>query len=194
MTQMTEWLAAAIERAGINQSEVSRKLSLAVGRTIHRSMVHKMLTGERLIKADELLALRNILGEAPLPRQIRATTVPLRGRILQGGHAIMDDASGTVEAPQDATVRTSALIVEGNSLYPQVEQGWLLFYEDTRSPPAAGSLGKLCVVELDDGRLLVRRIEPGATTGTHDLWAVNAPPIKAVNVVWASPVTWIKPR
>jgi transcriptional regulator with XRE-family HTH domain len=193
-TDFAKWLAEAMQKAGLNQSEIARRLGQQLGRTVQRSQVNKILLGNRTIRADELLALRNILGEAPLPTKKRPATVPLRGRILSGGHAIMDDAGGAVEAPYDATVRTAALTVEGNSLYPQAEQGWCLFYEDTRSPPAAGSLGKLCVVELDDGRIMVRRIEPGANDGTHDLWAVNAPPIKGVRVLWASPVTWIKPR
>lgn len=61
--EMHEWLIKAIAFANVSQSELARRLSDRLGRSIDRAAVQKMTKpGGRRIKADELLAIADITG------------------------------------------------------------------------------------------------------------------------------------
>lgn len=58
---LSEWLRQALEATGFSQAQLSRELTFALGRSIDRAAVNKMLTGGRKISADELVAITTIL-------------------------------------------------------------------------------------------------------------------------------------
>lgn len=89
-------------------------------------------------------------------------TVPLKGYVRAGAHAqylpLNDDELDRVEAPPGYTDKTIALEIRGDSLGDHFDR-WLVFFDDVRSPVTPDLLGKLCVVWVDDGRVLVKKIK-----------------------------------
>lgn len=101
---------------------------------------------------------------------------------------------GEAPAPEDATASTVAVEVRGDSLGAFFD-GWLAFYDDVRSPLTDDLLGRLCVVGLEDGRVLVKRVSRSRTDPRLvDLQGQFGEPIRDVAVQWAAPVKSIVPR
>ena len=90
-----------------------------------------------------------------------------------------------------STPSTIARVIADDSLGCGFK-GWLVVYEDLRLPPTPDLIGKVCCVLLEDGRLLVKRLEPGEIDGRFDLIGL-APPIRDVGLVWAAPIKTILP-
>ena len=103
------------------------------------------------------------------------------------------DAYDTVERPP--FVRGSAVAVEvrGDSLVPVAEDGWRLVYSGERTILEEEVLNRLCVVELADGRMLVKRIVRGSKPQRYHLISTNAPMIEDAAIVWAAKVKAIVP-
>lgn len=88
----------------------------------------------------------------------------------------------------------AALEVVGGAMRGIADDGWLIFFEDVRQPPTKQLVGKLCVLEVADGRVMVRTLQPGRKKGRYDLESSTEPTLRDQQVVWAARVTWIKPR
>jgi SOS-response transcriptional repressor LexA len=190
---LSEWLQSALETSGVGQSELSRQLTLALGRSIDRAAVNKMTKGTRAIAADELKVIERVTGhEAPTEIE-----VPLKGYIGAGeaveAVADMDDGE-TVPAPRDARPGTVAATVRGNSMFPTLRDGWTLYW--SKMLPAHELINDLCVVHLEDGRILVKVLRAGSAPDFWTLQSVNPAvadmPDQAVR--WVSPIDWIKPH
>lgn len=65
-SDLAEWARAALKGANVAQAELARQLTDALGRSIDRAAVNKMLTGARRIAVDEMTEIARITG-APLP-------------------------------------------------------------------------------------------------------------------------------
>lgn len=73
----------------------------------------------------------------------------------------------------NSTAETVALVVEGGSMAPMFDAGWILYYDDNRTPPSPAIIGQLCVVRTRDGRTLVRKLlDSGSKPG---LWTLITP-------------------
>lgn len=133
-----------------------------------------------------------IFGVQPTPRQ-----VPLAYYVGAGSevHAFAEGQGpfDYVDAPVDATAHTVAGKIEGVSLGRVLDQA-VVFWDDVRSPVTQDQHGRLCVVELHDGRVLVKEIQPSRTAGLFHLFSETEPPILDVPLRWAAVVTSIRPR
>ncbi|MEV4609795.1 hypothetical protein MRBLMR1_004894 [Neorhizobium sp. LMR1-1-1.1] len=74
-----------------------------------------------------------------------------------------------------------------------LEDGWLIAYEDNKTPPRPSIHGKLCVVQMPDGRNLVRKVQKAWKPGTWDLLTVSGEHMVNQRLIWAEPVTMIVP-
>lgn len=101
---------------------------------------------------------------------------------------------GYVEAQSNSTEETVALQVEGDSMRGIANDGWLVYYDDQHQAPDSDLFGELCVVGLENERVLVKFLQPGRGDGLYDLESMNAPTMRDVVVRWAAPVTNIVPR
>ncbi len=97
-------------------------------------------------------------------------------------------------APEDVfesgvpvTQALAALEIRGESLGSELNH-WFVVYDDMRRLPPADLVGRLCVVALEDERILVKRLARGTAKGAFDLISPNAPPIRNVRIQWASKV------
>lgn len=89
---------------------------------------------------------------------------------------------------------TVALEVRGDSMRGIASEGWLVYYDEEQNPPREDMIGELCVVGLEDDRVLVKVLQPGRDVGLFDLESFNAAVMRDVPVRWASLVTSIIPR
>jgi hypothetical protein len=64
-----------------------------------------------------------------------------------------------------------------------------VYFDEVRSAVTPDLLGHLCVVGLEDGRVLIRTVEAGITPGRFDLRSDFGLTIRDIAVVWATKVT-----
>ena len=127
----------------------------------------------------------------------KRNAVPVAGYVGAGSEAhFYSDAQGPfdeVPAPEDATERTVAVEVHGESLGPFFS-GWLVYFDDRRSPVTDDLIGRLCVVGLDDGRVLVKKLLRGRGGRGFELHGQFGEPIATADVLWAASVKSVAPR
>lgn len=98
-----------------------------------------------------------------------------------------------VEPPSNANDNTVGLRVEGGSLGPAWADA-VIFYDDVRSPVTPDQHGRLCVVGLEDGRVLVKILR-SAGDGTFHLFSNTLEePMLNERVTWAARVKAAHPR
>lgn len=98
-----------------------------------------------------------------------------------------------VMPPADGTPKTVALNVKGTSLGPAFDES-IIFYDDVRSPVTPDLHGRLCVVGLLDGRVLVKILK-NAGDGTYHLFSNTMDePMLNEPVAWAARVKGVRPR
>lgn len=116
-------------------------------------------------------------------------TVPVIGHVGAAQEVLPFDAEplDEIEAPFGAPPDTRALIVRGDSMLPDLADGDLVLYRGSPQDPAQ-LMGRRCVVRLEDGRVLVKRLKRGAEPGTFDLESTNASTIEGARLVWCARV------
>ena len=94
----------------------------------------------------------------------------------------------TLPLPPD----TIAFEVEGNSMWPRYNAGDVVICSEAEHDPATIS-GREAAVRTADGKRFLKTIRRGTSADTFDLESHNAPPIRDVAIVWASPIQMILP-
>lgn len=187
--------SAASKKAGLSEDAI-RNLRRAVtdknGRQGVTTRTIAALAGALGTNADWLLTGRGDETSAYATR-----TVAVVGLVGAGSVAtLFSEGQGPfdeVEAPANANDNTVALGIEGASLGPAFDHG-LVFYDDVRSPVTPDLHGRLCVVGLLDGRVLVKLLR-SAGDGTYHLISNSVEePILNAEVTWAARVTDVRPR
>ncbi|MBS1725052.1 MAG: helix-turn-helix transcriptional regulator [Armatimonadetes bacterium] len=186
----------------IREARKAAKLSLEqladdVGLSV--SQVSRIERGLRNPTYDQAKALASRLGLTigDLDQTVtEGRRVPLAGYVGAGARAILfteaDDPELTVEAPENATDLTRAYEIRGTSLGELFDR-WLVYIDDT--PQKMTSLiGKLCIVELTDGRRLVKKVIKGQIPRRFTLLSNTEPPIYDAEIVWAAQVKDMRPQ
>jgi transcriptional regulator with XRE-family HTH domain len=128
---------------------------------------------------------------------IARSSAKIIGEIGPGAKVHLYDDSKSLElseTPPGTVASTSALEVLGGSMRGIADSGWLVFFDDDRRPPGAELIGKLCILELKSGDILVRTLQPGRKRARYDLESTTEPTLRDQQVIWAARITWIKPR
>ncbi len=150
----------------------------------------------KIKQRDKIGALARRLGVVK-GRELEETVVPIVGYVGAGGQILYNEGQGPFgEArmpPRNATPSMVAVVVKGDSMAGQLEDGWTVYYDKRHSPPTERLLGKLCVIGLIDGRVLIKKLLPGRQNGCYDLYSSNAAPLLDQAVEWAASVAWIAP-
>lgn len=124
-------------------------------------------------------------------------SVPVVGYVSAGAElALYDQGQGPfdyVAPPRDSKPTTVAAAVRGSSLGPLLDEA-IIFYDDVRSPVTPDLHGKMCVVGLEDGRVVVKQLMPGDSGRFHLISNSSEPPLFNETVAWAAKVTDIRPR
>lgn len=95
--------------------------------------------------------------------------------------------------PPGATSRAVALDVRGDSMHTFAENGALIYFEDQRAPLDPELIGVPCVVETEDGRVLVKRPKRGSQPGLYDLESDFGPVMRDVRLTWAAEIIAVIP-
>ena len=163
---------------------------------LSRSGYVKLERGERKLSDRHIqtaaevygVPLSDVLGEEE-PRKVE-----LRGYV-GAGQRVYQFEEGTadyVDAPPNAVEETEAVEVRGESMLPAYRDGAIIYYSRQLAPETM--IGSECVLQLDDGRVLVKTLKRGSERGLWTLVSLNADDIEDVAVQWAAPIDWIKPN
>jgi phage repressor protein C with HTH and peptisase S24 domain len=135
--------------------------------------------------------------KAEEPEDAGPLKVPVVGYVGAGAKAhFYDVAQGDlddVDPPHGSNEATVAVEIRGDSLGPFFNR-WLVFYDEVHHPVTEELIGELCVVGLDDGRILIKQIQRGRSHGLFNLLAATEKPINDVPVKWAAKVNSIQRR
>lgn len=143
------------------------------------------------VPAEWLLYGRNSSSRVKPERPRQAKLV---GYVGAGAQTYFTGADlGEVDAPADATEDTVAVEIRGESLGTFFDR-WLVFYDDVRRPVTADLIGRLCVVGLEDGRTLIKKVQRSKTRGLFHLLSQTEEPILDVAIEWAARVKNLVPR
>lgn len=161
-----KYLAGMVEKP---RGDILSKLSSALGK-------------------DELWLERGIDIEAPT-RRVRLVGYIGAGQAV---YPIDDGADDEVDAPADSPASTVAAQIRGDSMLPTFHEGWIIYW--SRHKPPMEMVNQLAVVQLSDGRIMVKTIRLGSQPGLFRLTSFNAADIADVPLDWAAPIDWVKPR
>lgn len=111
---------------------------------------------------------------------------------------LFDDANmrdfEAVECPPGCDPsRIAALRVRGTSMMPAMQNGWIIYYDISKSNDVESCINKLSIVQLFDGRMLVKTVRLGSKDGRFHLISHNADIMPDVRLRWCSRVLFIKP-
>lgn len=101
---------------------------------------------------------------------------------------------GRAAMPPNGSEKTVAVEVRGNSMRGIADDGYIIYYEDVRSPLTDDMLGELCVLWLTDGRVLIKKPFHSRSPGLFDLESANGPTMREQQVETGAFVTAIIPR
>lgn len=167
----------------------------ALGTT--RNYYVKLESGSRRLSTDWIDKAAALYGVDPGDIISESHLVPLVGYVGAGAEAHIfaegQGPFGEVTAPDGSNENTVAVEIRGESLGSFFDQ-WLVFYDDVRDPPTAKMLGKLCIVGVADGRILIKKLMRGGIPGQFNLLSQFEPPIYDVIVDWAAIVKAMVPR
>lgn len=146
----------------------------------------------RIAEALEIPLARLELGAADTRSE-----VPVVGYVGAGAAAhYYAEGQGNLDevpAPDDASPATVAVEIRGESLGSFFNE-WLVFYDDVREPVTPDLIGRLCVVGLADGRILIKKIKRSTSPGLYHLLSQTEDPIFDAEVLWAARVKSMQPR
>lgn len=163
---------------------------------VSRGQFIKLERGERRLTADYIAMACRAFSVEPSEVLGERASVMIVGHVGAGEEAFFADGQGPfgeVPAPSYATDSTVAVEIRGTSLGELFDR-WLVFYDDIRTPPTRDMMGRLCVVGLADGRVVVKKITRGHLPGTYTLLSNVGPPMYDLPVLWAATVNGMAPR
>lgn len=137
---------------------------------------------------DDLWLERGIDLEAPT-RLVRLVGYIGAGQAI---YPVDDGGDEEVEAPANSHASTVAGKVRGDSMLPTFHDGWLIYW--SKHLPPMEMVNQLAVVQVSDGRVMVKTIRLGSKPGLFHLTSFNAADISDVPLDWAAPIDWVKPR
>lgn len=161
---------------GISQVELARR----IGR--HQTVIGPYERDEYEPSREVVEKLAVALETSPeylyFGRSPQQTGIAVAGRV--GGAGLLEPESGTgMIGLRDSQIAGYRLL--DDSMAPVFRPGQLLLALAAAAAPAS-LLGRDVLAELDDGRLLLRRLMPGSDAARFDLAAYNAPALLSVAV------------
>lgn len=169
----------ALRRArGLTQAQLAR----AIGR--HQSVIGPYERNEFMPARPVLERLAQALGTSPeyllFGRDPERSRLRVVGTVGPAGlFATSRDPLALFELREDALL---LVVIEDDCMAPVYPPGTLAVVEATAVPAAQASFGREMLAELTDGRILLRRVFPGAHPGRFDLVAWNAPTLTDVGL------------
>lgn len=167
----------------LSQGELARQ----IGR--HQTSIGPYERGEYAPPRGVLERLAQALDTTPeyllFGRDPRRITVPLVGRAGPGG--LVAELAPTTPPVRLADELLSALLIADDAMAPRLRSGQIALVRAV-AVPAGDCLGRDALVELEDGRRLLRHVLPAAEPTRFDLALASGATLRSVVVVRAQPV------
>lgn len=180
------------EKAGLSQ----QALGAAVGSS--GPQIHRLENNARELTKSWAERLAKPLGTTAIDILFGVSDdVPLVGFVGAGAEAHFYDHDSVidfVERPPGAPQSIVAAEVRGNSMPGIAEANWLIYFDKSKIAPTDDLINRLCVIGLEEGQIVVKKLGRGSEPGRFTLYSSGEPPMENKTVLWASPVEWIKPR
>lgn len=125
--------------------------------------------------------------------------IQVLGYVGAGGEVcpIDDHAMGggldEVECPPNTPIGTVAVIVRGDSMYPLLNDGSIIYFSK-RDKDIESHYHRLIIAHFLDGRKAVKGLTPGSKRGCFTLTSTNKAPMVDMKLESVSPIDWIKPH
>ncbi|WP_316172453.1 XRE family transcriptional regulator [Bradyrhizobium sp. SZCCHNRI2049] len=203
MTEMHERLTAARKEAGYPTATAAAEalgipeptyLGHENGSRGFRKASAELYARRFGVSLEWLLTGRGPKSHQPAaPEEHNAALVGYVGAGAETHFYAQEEALDYVPAPVGSGEDTVAVEIRGESLGSFFDR-WLVFYDDVRRPVTTDLLNKLCVVGLEDGRILIKKVQRSKTKGYFHLLSQTEPPILDVRVEWAAKVKHLMPR
>ncbi len=183
--RMANRIQERMDELGLKPKEVARLIGTTeatVSRLINERMQLTLLWLRKFSSALECTVGRLVDEEG---------SVPVVGYVGAGEEVNNYDDRGDLDwvVPESGDLQTHAVIVRGESMWPRYEDGTLLFFlpSDYVAPDC---IGRTCVVQLADGRTLVKKVRNGSKPGLYTLVSFRAPEMLDCEVAWAARVRY----
>lgn len=194
MNVNTAWFRAKLEDKRLSQRQLARMVGMDA------SAMSLMLRGKRGMSVEEAGSVARVLGVATeeVIRQAGVnvtvhkseSNVRVAGWIDGHGQVHEGKALGpaVVAAPPNISGEDCAAlrIQSGDHL-----DGWVVYYRPGRVV-SLEVLGQMCIVELPDGRKLMRSVQRGYEPGFYTIFGWLNEARENVRLVSAAPVLWMK--
>lgn len=190
MAVLRERLKKRIAEMNTNQRRVA--LNAGLGQTAVRDILKMDLQD---VKASTLIKIADVL-ETTVDELTGTDPVFLAGKIGAGGSILFEEYDEPQEVPRPplARGRLLALQVEGDSMFPRYDAGDVIYVRRDHNGILPEYIGYHCAVHTSDGGTFLKILEEGTEPGKYTLLSHNAPPMRNVEVEWASPVLFVLPR
>ncbi len=99
-----------------------------------------------------------------------------------------DSALEHTDVPFGTPDHVVGLRIKGDSMRGQFEDADIILYNRETPFLLQDCINRRCVVQLEDGRILVKKLKFGQMEGHFTLLSTNAPAIENVKILWASPI------
>jgi transcriptional regulator with XRE-family HTH domain len=185
-----------LKRLRLEQGWTHEKAAAAMG--ISRAHFIKLERGERKLTERTIALAAKAFGVSEADVIADRIAVPLVGFVGAGAEAhFYAQGQGPfdeVQAVEGSNDRTVAVEIRGDSLGTLFDRA-LVYYDDARNQVTDDLIGKLCVVGLADGRILVKKITKSrAGPNLYHLAGQYGDPILDTPVEWAARVKSMVPR
>lgn len=181
-----EWISAGLEKKGKSHQGLANALG------IDRTVISKIISGVRQLKAEEIVRVAAYLDEPPPSRMM-----PVSYTIGAGGEIFAVDG----DAAQDFLpisgmwgVDAELALIKGTSMLPLFGDGTKIIFGVARKPNQQLDHNRMRVVRLADDRHMVKIMKRTSDPAVWDLESLNAPPIEGRVVVAVAEILRIEPH
>lgn len=193
-----ERLRAARKKARLAVEVVAQRSGYSV------SGVRAIENGQNGLRSDAAARFAPILGTTaswlltgegeqraePMVRIIGTVGGDNEGTVIQ---TTGQESGDLAPIPPGGSPDSVALEVHGHSMRGLADDGSLIYFESQRHPPTPDMIGYPCVVETEDGRVLIKRLLKGSRPGVYDLESLIGPTMEDMRIRWAAEITAIIP-
>ena len=192
MTDYAKLTRRLMDEMRLNQAGMADRLRVSQG-TVSRWLKGGIVEAPNREKIDDLAT--EVFGTPKRSPALGEVTVV--GFANAGSDGVLfgegQGPFGSARAPIGATDKTVAVVIRGNSLGP-LFNGWVAYYNDRRDTPSSSLDGRMCIVGLLDGRVMLKQlVRASSPKRWHLISNGGDPPITDVVVEWAAPVIDMQP-